>query len=94
MTPLFFTPEQLAQRWNITTRTLSQWRWNGRGPHYAKMSRRILYRISDIEDYEKSKRRRSTSDMPPLIRNIPISQVSLKKVFLNTPPCQTERVSQ
>ena len=86
MTPLFFTPEQLAQRWNITTRTLSQWRWNGRGPHYAKMSRRILYRISDIEDYERSKRRRSTSDMPSPDQEYPVQSVPFKKSFSEHSP--------
>ena len=62
MNSLQLTPLQLAERWNITTKTLSQWRYNGRGPRYSKVSRLINYWLSDIEEYEKSKRCRSTSE--------------------------------
>lgn len=56
------TPSEVAKRWNITTKTLSQWRYNGRGPHYSKVSRLITYWLPDIEEYEKRKRCRSTSE--------------------------------
>lgn len=56
------TPSEVAKRWNIKTKTLSQWRYNGRGPHYSKVSRLITYWLRDIEEYEKSKRCRSTSE--------------------------------
>jgi len=62
MNSLQLTPLQLAERWNLTTKTLSQWRYNGRGPRYSKVSRLINYWLSDIEEYEKSKRCRSTSE--------------------------------
>lgn len=56
------TPLQLAKRWNITTKTLSQWRYIGRGPRYSKVSRHVTYLLADIEQYEMGKRYRSTSE--------------------------------
>ncbi len=55
------TPDTLAERWSITKTTLSQWRWNGRGPKYLKLGRRVMYRIQDIEEFEDQKVRRDTS---------------------------------
>jgi hypothetical protein len=42
----------LAERWLISPRTLEQWRWQGRGPRFLKISRRVVYRLSDIEAFE------------------------------------------
>jgi hypothetical protein len=42
----------LAERWLISPRTLEQWRWQGRGPRFLKISRRVVYRLTDIEDFE------------------------------------------
>ena len=55
------TPETLAERWNMNAATLSQWRWNGRGPQYLKLGRRVMYRIQDIEAFEEQQVRRDTS---------------------------------
>lgn len=62
MSALQLTPFQVAERWNITTKTLSQWRYNGRGPRYSKVSRLVNYWLSDIEEFEKNKCCRSTSE--------------------------------
>ncbi|MEI8296227.1 MAG: helix-turn-helix domain-containing protein [Alphaproteobacteria bacterium] len=61
MQPNLLTPDALAARWNITNGTLSQWRWNGKGPQFLKIGRRVLYRIEDVEAFEKQQRRTSTS---------------------------------
>ena len=42
----------LAERWLISPRTLEQWRWQGRGPRYLKICRRVVYPLSEIEAYE------------------------------------------
>jgi hypothetical protein len=44
--------KHLAERWLISPRTLEQWRWQGRGPRYLKISGRVIYRLSDIETFE------------------------------------------
>lgn len=55
------SPDTLAIRWNMSTTTLSQWRWNGRGPRYLKLGRRVMYRLQDIEKFEEQKVRCNTS---------------------------------
>ncbi|MBM3632395.1 MAG: helix-turn-helix domain-containing protein [Alphaproteobacteria bacterium] len=62
MNPSFLTPDQVAKRWNVTTKTLSRWRYTGQGPHYSKVSRHVTYWLSDIEDFELRHRCRCTSE--------------------------------
>lgn len=57
----FLTPSSLASRWSIAPNTLKQWRWNGRGPLYVKIGGRVLYRLTDIEQFEEQKLRQHTS---------------------------------
>jgi hypothetical protein len=52
---------QLADRWNISERTLERWRWTGEGPAYLKIGGRVVYRLEDIEAYEAENLRASTS---------------------------------
>lgn len=59
--PTFLTPDALANRWCLNPNTLSQWRWNGRGPLYLKIGRRVLYRLEDIQSFEEKKCRQNTS---------------------------------
>ena len=62
----FLTPTALASRWNLATKTLSQWRWNGHGPHYCKFGKLVRYPIEDVEAFEESKTFQTTG--VPLIR--------------------------
>lgn len=48
------TPEEVSAIWNISTSTLSQWRWNGRGPEFIKIGKRIKYRAVDLKLFEKA----------------------------------------
>ena len=52
---------ELADRWNISHRTLERWRWTGEGPRYLKIGGRVVYRLEDIEAYEARQLRDSTS---------------------------------
>ena len=61
MEKLLLTPEALAERWNVTPATLSQWRWNGRGPLFIKMNKGVRYRLSDIERFEEQHTCQNTS---------------------------------
>ena len=47
-----YTQIGLADRWQISPRTLEQWRWQGRGPLFLKIGGRVIYRLSDIEAFE------------------------------------------
>lgn len=56
---------QLADRWNISPRTLERWRWIGDGPAYLKIGGRVVYRLEDIERYEQEQLRLSEPDAQP-----------------------------
>lgn len=36
-----FTETELAQRWNISVKTLQRWRSESRGPRYYKLSKAV-----------------------------------------------------
>ena len=44
---------QLARRWSLSPRTLERWRWRDQGPTYLKVGGRVLYRLEDIEAFER-----------------------------------------
>jgi hypothetical protein len=52
----------LAARWNISHRTLERWRWTGEGPRFVKLGGRVVYRLEDVEEYEREQIRASTTD--------------------------------
>ena len=56
---LILTPIELAQRWRISTRTLDRWRASRTGPRWMRIGGRILYRMTDILDYEQARLRGS-----------------------------------
>jgi hypothetical protein len=51
---------ELARRWRMSPRTLEQWRWKRIGPRYLKVGGRVLYCLSDVEDFETAQRREAT----------------------------------
>lgn len=63
MTDIFFTPDALSTRWGVATQTLSQWRWNSKGPKYLKMGRRILYPLKEVEAFETKMLRLNTTEV-------------------------------
>ena len=52
MTARHLNQTQLAQRWDLSPRTLEQWRWQGKGPRYLKIGSRVIYPLPEIEAYE------------------------------------------
>jgi hypothetical protein len=64
----------LARRWAISPRTLERWRWTGEGPRYIKLVGRIVYRLEDVEAFEKERLHNSTSQ-PVSSRCTPIAEV-------------------
>ena len=55
---------ELAFRWRISPRTLERWRWSKTGPVYLKIGGRVIYRLEDIETFEKASIRLSSSHVP------------------------------
>lgn len=65
---------RLSKRWNVSARTLEHWRWEGIGPSYIKLGRRVVYSLVDIEAFERAQRNTAT---PPLV---PSYQAKLARV--------------
>lgn len=59
---IFFTPDDLVQRWHISPRTLERSRWLGSGPPFIKVGAKVLYRITDIEAFESEGARTKSSE--------------------------------
>lgn len=51
---VYLTSEQLSQRPGYPgPNVIHRWRKQGKGPAYLKLEGRILYRISDVEEWER-----------------------------------------
>ena len=66
MNKTYITSTALAARWHITPHTLSQWRWNGKGPRFSRMGGHILYDLQHVEDFEERAVRQNTSVLSDL----------------------------
>ena len=55
------TPTQLSKRWGLPESTLGNWRWEGQGPIFVKLGKRVSYRVRDVEEFEEKKLRRDTT---------------------------------
>lgn len=54
MSEIFLNQVLLARRWHLSPRTLERWRWEGIGPHYLKIGGRVVYALSEIQEYESA----------------------------------------
>lgn len=58
---ILLTPEQLAERWQVSTGTLENQRVKKSGPPYIKLgggrSAPVRYRLADVETYERGNTR-------------------------------------
>jgi hypothetical protein len=59
----------LARRWNLSPRTLENLRWRKQGPPFVKLSRRVVYRLEDIEAYERERICLASMPSAPPARN-------------------------
>lgn len=48
----YLSQSQLADRWQMSPKTLERWRWLNQGLPYVKIGNRVLYRIEDVENFE------------------------------------------
>lgn len=55
--PAWLSPEELALRWRgvFTLKTLANWRSSQGGPRFFRMRGRVLYRLEDVEAFERRK---------------------------------------
>jgi predicted site-specific integrase-resolvase len=57
----------LADRWDLSQRTLERWRAVGWGPVFLKIGGRVVYRLEDIEAYEQQHLRASSGEPATLL---------------------------
>lgn len=62
MSVMHLNQRELSERWNLGKGTLESWRSRGIGPVFLKLNGRVLYRVSDVEEYETTSLRKSTSE--------------------------------
>lgn len=53
MTKTYLTQKQLAERWNMSPRTLERQRWDGTGCTFVKIGNLVRYDLKDVEAYEE-----------------------------------------
>jgi len=52
--PRYLTPDEVADRLRVKKRTLYKWRLEGRGPASIKRGWNLLYKLTDVEAYERT----------------------------------------
>ena len=57
--------QQAAEYLGISVYSLRRWRVYGGGPRFLKMGSRVVYPLSELDDYQAACLRRSTSDHGP-----------------------------
>jgi len=62
--------KDLAARWHISPRTLERWRWMGGGPRFLKVGGRVVYRLEDVEAYERAQVRQKAAAAGPVATSV------------------------
>jgi predicted site-specific integrase-resolvase len=52
---IYLTPEQVAQRYQVSPDTLKEWRYKGTGPTFLRLGKRVRYREVDLEVWERER---------------------------------------
>jgi hypothetical protein len=63
---LIYLPSEIAAYLRVAVRTLQSWRHRGGGPPFRKYGELVRYHGGDVLAWDASRRRRTTSDVPPL----------------------------
>jgi hypothetical protein len=48
--------QDLADRWQITVKTLRNWRSNKKGPPFIRIASRVWYSLADVYTYEQQQK--------------------------------------
>jgi excisionase family DNA binding protein len=55
----WLTTEELADRLHLSIKTLQNWKLEGRGPTAVKVGRRLLYKLTTVEKWEREQEKLS-----------------------------------
>jgi predicted site-specific integrase-resolvase len=49
----YLTPEQVADRYQLSEATVKEWRYRGTGPAYLRLGKRVRYSVEALEKWEQ-----------------------------------------
>jgi excisionase family DNA binding protein len=52
---VYFTPDQVAERYQVSEATLKEWRYKGTGPEYVRLGRHVRYPAKALEEWERQR---------------------------------------
>jgi excisionase family DNA binding protein len=52
---VYFTPDQVAERYQVSEATLKEWRYKGTGPEYVRLGRHVRYPAKALEQWERER---------------------------------------
>jgi len=52
---VYFTPDQIAERYQVSEATLKEWRYKGTGPEYVRLGRHVRYPAKALEQWERER---------------------------------------
>jgi predicted DNA-binding transcriptional regulator AlpA len=51
----YLTPEQVAERYQISEATVKEWRYKRVGPAYLRLGKRVRYSLASLEKWERER---------------------------------------
>jgi hypothetical protein len=70
--------KEAAEYLGLTVHTMRRWRWSGDGPRFLKMGSRCLYPIAELDAFQATCLRKSTSDPSPTTKPAPAAKQAAK----------------
>jgi predicted site-specific integrase-resolvase len=61
----FLTPDQVAERYQISPDSLKEWRYKGRGPKFLRIGKRVRYREADLLRWEQEQEQEAAARARP-----------------------------
>jgi predicted site-specific integrase-resolvase len=58
---VYFTPDQVAERYQVSEATLKEWRYKGTGPEYVRLGRHVRYPATALERFEAEREREAAA---------------------------------
>jgi excisionase family DNA binding protein len=52
---VYLTPDQVAERYQVSEATLKEWRYKGVGPRYMRLGRHVRYPATSLEEWERQR---------------------------------------
>lgn len=51
----YLTPEQVAERYQLSEATVKEWRYKRIGPKFLRLGKRVRYSVKALEEWEQQR---------------------------------------